>query len=429
VNNLFELNKDVFYKSCNYCKERLVLSSYYFYGWRNLFECTCKGCNANFLIDMPVFSGIPYPSIYDKDKKNIINNVPFWWGEALKEINLRISDKKVINDIKVNKNNNSLIIFNLLDFVFGHSFMRLERLTYYIENDNFKEYDFLVLIPSQLRYLISQFEDRLNIMEIKLSFPEYKLFYIQIDTEVKNLSSQYLSVYCEMLKYPQQEFLKLEQLNLPIKKWVDEVTRVVIVYRKDRTIGITNRAQYKFYERLIAHLNKLNIEILMIGDKDSYLFDSISDLRVVKFDKDTDNKWNSVCSGAITIGVHGSNMLIPSLCSSYNIEFVTYGKLYNFGQATAFLETLNQQETIQKYRYIYGNDYLTDINPLTVYKVVESIVDKMNNTFNSVNKEKYEPLETIRLSYEKSNKIQNYSSLYEKIVNLIYKIRKKVNIW
>lgn len=428
MNNIFELNKNKFNEVCPYCRDILEINKYIFYGWRNLYDCSCNKCKSNFLIDMPIFSGIPYPSVYDKDKNEIVNDVDQWWGKPLEKILSRTLKDNVISDIKNNKNNNKVIIFNLLDFVFGHSFMRLERLTYYIDNQDFKEYDLLVLIPFQLRYLIKNFEKKLSIIEIKLSFPQYRYFYTSINEQVNNIIEKYNSVYCEMLKYPQQEFLKLEILNLPINKWVEDIKKVVIVYRKDRTIGVTNRAQYKFYKKLIYLMKKIDIEIFIIGDKDKYSFKEIHDLRIIKFDKNTDELWNETCSGAITIGVHGSNMLIPSLCSAYNIEFVTYDKLYNFGQATAFLETLNQQETIQKYRYIYGNDYLTDINPFLVYEMVKSIVIRMNNTFNSVEKEKYKDLPEVRLSYEKSNVIKRNISLYEKICKIIYKIRKKVNV-
>ena len=427
LNNIFELNKDKFSEACSYCAKPLILNDFYFYGWRNLYECRCTKCKANFLIDMPIFSGIPYPAIYDK-KKGVINNVASWWGEPLENISSKLLEKVIVNDIKTNKQNNKLIIFNLLDFVFGHSFMRLERLTYYIDNQDFKEYDFLVLVPSQLRYLLSKFEDTISIVEIKASFSKYKYFYANIDKEVKKITHNYSNVFCEMLKYPQQEFIKLENLHLPINKWVKDIKKIVIVYRKDRVIGVTNRAQFIFYKKLISMVNKLDIEIFMIGDKDTYFFNKVNDLRVVEFDKNTDILWNETCSGAITIGVHGSNMLIPSLCSAYNLEFVSYDKLYNFGQATAFLESMNQQETIQKYRYIYGNDYLTDINPYLVYEVIKSIVVQMNNTFNSVNKEKYEDLKLVRTSYERSSQVKNNISLYKKFYKLIYKIRKKVNI-
>lgn len=428
MNNLFELNINNFTEICIYCESKLTLEEYYFYGWRSLYDCHCSKCKANFLIDMPIFSGIPYPAIYDKDKKKIVNDVATWWGEPLENISLKILKDDVISNIKINMKKDKLIVFNLLDFVFGHSFMRLERLTYYIDNEEYIEYDFLVLIPSQLRYLLSKFEDKISIIEIKISFPKYRCFYTCIDEEVKNITQNYSSIYCEMLKYSQQEFLKLEKLNLPITKWVDEIKKIVIVYRKDRTVGATNRAQYVFYKKLICLLNTLNVEVIIIGDKDTYYFSKVNDIRVNKFESTTDNIWNEACSGGITIGVHGSNMLIPSLCSSYNIEFVNIDKLYNFGQATAFLETLNQQETIQKYRYIYGNEYLSDINPKIVYELIKSIVIKMNSTFNAVNQEKYGDLNTVRKLYKKYNSVKSNYSFYERAIKQLYNIRKKLNI-
>ena len=175
-------------------------------------------------------------------------------------------------------------------------------------------------------------------------------------------------------------------------------------------------------------LGSLNIRVILIGDKDRYRFYNVCDLRVEKMEPNTDDIWNEACSGSIAIGVHGSNMLIPSICSSYNIEFVNTDKLYNFGQATAFLENLNQQETIQKYRYIYGNEHLSNIDPKIVYALVKSIVLKMNYVFNAVRHEKFEDIDTIRKLYQMANNCKLTYSFYDKINSVIYKIRKFINI-
>ena len=428
MNNLLKLDTYSFDEKCVYCGNKLVLEKYCFYGWRYLYECRCKKCNKNFLIDMPIFSGIPYPAVYDKDKKKVVNNVADWWKDPLENINLNMVNDNIISYLSISINRKKIIVFNLLDFVFGHCFMRLERLTYYIDNEEYKEYDFLVVIPSQLRFLIKNFENKLSLIETSASFSKYRYFYTCIDREIKNIIQNYCDVYCEMLKYPQQEFVRLAELNIPITKWVNEIDKIVIVYRKDRIVGVTNRSQYIFYKKLILMLGSLNIRVILIGDKDRYRFYNVCDLRVEKMEPNTDDIWNEACSGSITIGVHGSNMLIPSICSSYNIEFVNTDKLYNFGQATAFLENLNQQETIQKYRYIYGNEHLSNIDPKMVYALVKSIVLKMNYVFNAVRHEKFEDIDTIRKLYQMANNCKLTYSFYDKINSVIYKIRKFINI-
>jgi len=428
LNNIFKLNDILLKERCPKCDNQLQIDTFYFYGWRSLYDCSCEGCKDSFLMDMPIFSGIPYPAIYDKKKKKIINSIPSWWGNPLGLIENNICDTKIISDIKIHQVNNKVILFNLLDIVYGHSFMRLEKLTYYLDNADYETYDLFVLIPKQLRYLIEKYEDSISLIEISLAFPQYKYFYTEIDHVIKYNIKHYDEIYCEMLKYPQQEMIKLDKLNLPIQKWVNEIKKVVIVYRKDRTVGINRRNQYYFYKKLICRLSTLNIEIIMIGDKDKYDFKYITDMRVKQFDKDTDLKWNNACSGAISLGVHGSNLLIPSLCSAYNIEFVNYDKLYNFGQATAFLETLNQQETIQKYRYIYGNQYLTDINPDLVYEVIKSLVIQMNYVFEAVHTEKNANLVKIRSKYEQLNSVGQKRTLSTKIFHKLIQIRKKINI-
>lgn len=428
MNNLLKLDTYSFDEKCVYCGNKLVLEKYFFYGWRYLYECRCTKCQANFLVDMPIFSGIPYPAIYDKDKKKVVNSVADWWKDPLENINLNMVNDNIISYLSISIKRKKIIVFNLLDFVFGHCFMRLERLTYYIDNEKYKEYDFLVIIPSQLRFLIKNFENKISLIETNTSFSKYKYFYTCIDREIKNSIQSYCDVYCEMLKYPQQEFLGLTKLNLPIRKWVNEIDKIVIVYRKDRTVGVTSRSQYIFYKKLILMLGSLDIKIILIGDKDKYWFSNVCDLRVEKMEQNTDDIWNEACSGSITIGVHGSNMLIPSICSSYNIEFVNTDKLYNFGQATAFLENLNHQETIQKYRYVYGNKYLSNIDPKMVYALVKSIVVKMNYVFNAVRHEKFEDIETIRKLYQMANNCKLTYSFYDKISSAIYKIRKFINI-
>jgi len=427
--NLIKLNSNVFDEACSYCGYSMKSNDYYFYGWRALYDCTCEKCNAHFLMDMPIFSGIPYPAIYDKDQKTVINDVPAWWGGALENGLLKISSERVISEIKVDKKNNKLIIFNLFDPVFGHSFMRLEHLTHYVRNKDFNNYDLLVLIPFQLRYLIKKFECTVSIIEVKIPFSSYRNFYETIDKNVKCITQNYSSVYIEMLKYPQQEFLNLDMLNLPINKWPKSIGKVVIVYRKDRTIGFSKRMQYLFYCNLIKLIHDLDVDVFMIGDSDVYEFPGVKDLRAANFTVNTDELWNQTCCGAIVVGVHGSHMLIPSLCSAYTIEFVSYGKLYNFGQASAFLNTLNQQETVQKYRYVYGNGHLSNIDPGLVFEIIKSIVIVMNNIFNAVYKEKFSSLGEVRLSYKKNKvgALQSERGCFKKIAEMFNKIRRKGN--
>ena len=428
MDSFFKLDPVDFTECCPACGEKLTLKDFKFFGWRFLFDSDCKGCSSKFLIDMPIFSGIPYPAFYDQDVRLVVNQVPKWWSAPLCDIQNRIKSARVVKNISHTRRRDKAIIFNTLDFVFGHSFMRLEILTGYLDNERYDDFDFIVLLPTQLRYLLDRYEQVISIIEIDLPFRDYTYFYTDIDVTVKSIFNEYRDVFCEHLRYPQQEYIDLTRLNLPISKFVASVNKVVISYRTDRTIGITRRSQFKFYKKLINRLKKAGVEVSVIGDKDDFLFSGVKDLRESSINKQVDNTWSNECSGAIVVGVHGSNMLIPSLCSSYCIEIVSSDKLFNFGQASSFYNEMNQQETIQKYRYIYGNRHLSDINPDIVFEVIFSIFLQMNIVFEAVRSEKTSRLFDVRKKYELANRVNRRVNLYIKIEMILVRIRKSLNL-
>jgi len=416
--------------SCKNCDMKLDIDDFFIGGWRSVFQGRCTSCFKEYIFDMPVFTGIPYPSYFDIQKKRNVNIIPKWWNEPFLHIQEEIkkNTKNVILDVIFEKKNEELIIINACDFVFGHSIMKIEHLTHYLKNEDYKEYDILIIIPKQIDYLIPD-SYKISKIIVNNSFSDSKKFYREIDLRVKMILKNYEKVQYSMLPYPEPKHLRLSLLNMQQKKFVDVIKKIVIVYRRDRTIGRNSIAQFIFYSRLIKKILKIEkINIYIIGEKDQYQYRNIIDKRTYQFTNELDIEWNKICSGAITIGVHGSNMLLPSLCSSYNIEVLPRNKLYNFGQASMFSDTLSALETINKYRFVYGNKYMSDVKPKTIFEIIRSICTVNNNTLNAIHCESSDTnLDKVR-DYYSSTLFEDKKIANKYLVKIIY-IIKKIKIW
>lgn len=408
---------------CPSCDTFMEFLDWHIYGWRALGEYDCSSCAKRYKIDLPVFTGIPYPAVLCESTQTVVSDTPHWWKEPLEK--WKILERSCCALESKDSNSSSLLILNCVDTVFGHSVNRLLWLTYFIDKTKFDNVDVLLLIPKSLRYLLNRIKRELHVLELDTTFGENKCIILEVDRQVKAFAEKYERVRLCSHPYPQPEDLKPSLLNLPVQKNVEKIDKIVIVYRVDRTVGYNLRCQSSFYKRLISRIDRYlpSIKIYLIGDKDKYSYTSAIDLRSNVFSEVIDKEWNEACSGAITIGVHGSNMLLPSLCSSHNIEFVNKDKLFNFSQATIFSDECSVLSTIHKYRYIYGNQDLSDIKVDQVFEVVRSIVAGMNHIFNAISLERTASILKAQNEYREIYKA--HMSFLEKKDNMIQLWYKK----
>ena len=425
LDNLIKLKPEIdlgFEQKCPKCNGILKIRDFYIFGWRNLAFGKCAHCNKKYIFDMPSGHGIAYPSFIDIDRDKVYaKRGAEWFSKPFLEGWLHKNNKKIsIRCIKNKKTKNKAIVINCFDIIYGHSLLKLLCLSYYLKNNYHKEYDIIVLVPKSLVYLLPPEVNFVIVTDVP--FSEMKEFYVNIDEYLKKFFSRYDEIFLSPIPphlYACNYDLKLFKLNEP--NYAVPVKNICFTYRANRLWGLTLRSQQKRIEKIfyVIHKSYPHLKFFIIGNKDNRKFKArfIEDERVSSITQEVEKNWNDILFNSLVIGVHGSNMLIPSALAKYIIELVPESRYGNAIQASLLSCELDNFQILHKFRYIYGNEDLTDID-----RVVEKIVFALLS----------EDFDNIALYYQNKSinwdDIQNsYSSVQYHFENKFFdKIKRKI---
>ena len=102
--------------------------------------------------------------------------------------------------------------------------------------------------------------------------------------------------------------------------------------------------------------------------------DDVIDLRDPAPSTDRELRWVSLMRGAdLAVGVHGSNLLLPSGFASATVELVPEGRYGNLFQAT-LLAQHDPLLVLDRHRVIYGDDDLADVPGEHVARVAIAVL-------------------------------------------------------
>jgi hypothetical protein len=106
----------------------------------------------------------------------------------------------------------------------------------------------------------------------------------------------------------------------------------------------------------------------------------IEDATTAQPDAGTERRWLSLMHGAdLAIGVHGSNMLLPSGFASSTLELLPASRYGNAFQAT-LMASQDPVAALVRHRTIYGSEDLSDVSAERVAEVAVSILKYADRT-------------------------------------------------
>lgn len=383
LDNLIKLKPKIdlgYRQKCPNCPGFLITNDFYIFGWRNLAVGTCNSCKKEYVFEIATGHGIPHPCFIEIGKDKVYAkkgsewfNKPFLAGW----LNKNYQDLS-ISCVKNNKKNNKAILINCLDIIYGHSIIKLLSLTYYLKNNYQNLNDIIILVPKSLLFLLPDEANAVIIVDIP--FSKMKEFYVKIDEYLKSFLLKYDEVFLSAIPphlYAQNYDLKLLNLNEP--DYTHPIKKICFIYRKDRLWGLTLRAQQRRIEKLFNVLQKdyPDLKFFIIGQKDNKKFKPkfIEDKRVSIIDQKTEEEWNNILFNSLVIGIHGSNMLIAAALAKYVIELIPESRYSNAIQATLISDKLDGFQLLHKFRYIYGNEDLTNIDKV-IKKITLTLLDE-----------------------------------------------------
>jgi len=380
-------------------------------GMRCLADTTCPTCGVHYYIDLPVGQGLWSPVILNQATSEIYDPLDIeWFSSRLKEGFLNPVGSEIVPIVHKFFNADRIVIVNCLDFLYGHSLLKLLNVQRYLER--YPELGCCVLLPTQLIHLVP--DGVAEIWEFPVPIKDGWKWYLSLQCWMsKQLTKRKECFLSPVYSHPSNRTYDLRCFvrNLPnISQDIEQHQPIILFsYREDRLWGRSLCAQQynlqKLYNRLSVIFPNMAFVLVGFGHQNQIRATgaNLIDLRSDKFEVERDQLWMAYMSAAdCVVGVHGSNMLLPSGLAKSTVELVPRSRVPNTVQDFLFAsEQQDIRDSILYYRLLYGNETLSNIQPSTVNDVIVNVLA-------------YSPLNSIWFRFgEEEVIIQNLTSIWK----------------
>lgn len=352
-------------------------------GMRCLADTICSACSSRYYVDLPVGQALWSPVILNQTTAEIYDWFEYtWFSNLLKEGFLNQVTAEITPIVHKFFDADRIVIVNCLDFLYGHSLLKLLNVQRYLGCS--PELGCCVLVPSQLVHLVP--EGVAEIWEFPVSIKEgwkwYNYLAQWMSEQITKRKECFLS---PAYSHPSNRDYNLGCFvrNLPdISEEISQHQPIILFsYREDRLWGRSLRHQQRNLQKLYDKLSAIfpDMAFVMVGfgqqNQIRHTGAKLIDLRENKFDVERDRLWMAYMSAAdCAIGVHGSNMLLPSGLAKSTVELVPCDRLGNSVQSFLFASDMQDiRDALLFYRILYGNETLSNIEPSDVTDMIANL--------------------------------------------------------
>lgn len=358
-----------------------------------LADCTCRSCGFGFYQTFPVSHTADVRlSVGKPNSKLYAPNGDFSWLAqtlSLKEKSDQVSVRK-----KVFRSCDEVVVLNALDFLYGHVLLKLYNSIYHIDQSG---PGLIVIIPRALEWLVPEGCAEVWVVDLRLSdfTNRYDALGKFVNQELKRFKRVSLS---KAWSHPDVAGMDIQRLTSVAPFDLEDFSRpkphITFVLREDRwwlpaewphTIfralrklnmkhvgaGFLNRLQDKLVRRTIheikKHLPEASFSIVGLGNGGS-LSDIAADERTKQINDATEVGWcQRYATSHVVIGVHGSNMLLPTALAAACVEILPQDRFPNMVQDIS----VRYNDRKQLFMYRFADQYST---PASVAQKAASIV-------------------------------------------------------
>ena len=361
-------------------------------------DCSCSTCGFEFYQTLPVghtvsdtFSiGKSDGELYPRHSKTI------WLSEALlKAHHSPKQDEVPIRKIIYEKQEN-VVVLNALDYLYGHSLLKLYNSLYHI--DHHPDLGLVIIVPKLFEWLIPQgcaeaWVVDLTLQELRYSYPSIQKF---MTKEFERFHTIYLSKaysHPDFTDLDIRRFTGIRPFNLV--DFTQGPPTITFVLREDRW-WFPGMADYWFYRLcrkfklvglgrriLSARQNNLvrktikvirkqlpgaNFKIVGLGTTGNFIRHAL-DERKNNMSASVEKDWCRIYARShVVVGVHGSNMLLPTAFAAGCVEILPEERYGNMVQDIS----VRYSDRRQLFFYRFADQYAS---PKSVARKVVAMID------------------------------------------------------
>lgn len=370
--------------------------------WQGIHVCAmsrCPQCETEIIEDLPIGHAIQTPFKVDL-KANRLFGDPGpsrrWFGEPLLRSLSNPEKDEVEFRVESFRDVRQAVILNCLDFVYGHALLKLLNADWHLRRLNEagqSEAGLIVMIQPFLRWLVPDGVAEIWTASTPLSqarshFPR---LHQRIARECERFDAIYLSAaHSHPVGFDITNFSRVARHDFSSSRF-----RITFIWREDRPWwkgDLTRRAARRIkplrvlllwqnfrvrrlFSRLREHFPEATFTVAGLGQ--STRFPAwIDDQRVVRFDGESERKACGIyAESRLALGVHGSNMLLPSAHAGIVIDLMPNDRWKNIGQDALYqnpagVETEDARMTSLRRQYLP-----LDISTRSLFYAVKSLIE------------------------------------------------------
>lgn len=334
-----------------------------FQGMHVLVECICECCDHTYFHTLPNGHTHFFPIAFSSITSSVsCNDQVFGWLA-----------KPLVDSVRKNKtiqatierillsSSKEVILLNCLDSCYGHVLLKLFSTHRYIQK--YPSKGIIILIPASFRWLVP--DGVAEIWTISTSLKNFSYKISSLDEFSKGAIEKFDSfelanvpIYPELTQDELRQYI--EQKPFDLTEFENRPFTLSFILREDRfwtgspidefflrvSISLGILPLMKPYFRMRQHRNvnvlarKLikafspNLILYAIGiGKEGGLIKEIQDRRTLAIVEKLEKKWCSLyASSHVVIGIHGSNMLLPTFLAAGYINILPRHKIDNFAE-------------------------------------------------------------------------------------------------
>jgi DNA-directed RNA polymerase subunit RPC12/RpoP len=391
-------------QECPYCRVRLGVKGWHVPGMRNLADLLCTTCGREFYGDLAAGQALYTPMLLEK-ATGVVHDPHGveWFAAWLRDSYARRADEPVPFDVQERRAiTRPVVLLNCLDTLYGHSLLKLLNAQHYLDR---ADVDLVVIVPSFLKWMTP--DGVAQVWSVGLPLRRGTEWNDWLAREIRRRVEAFdrLSL-SHALSHPRPDEFDIERFTrvkpFPLDEWDARLVRpsVTFIWRDDRpwrsTTDASQPTRRERLKQLIAsrprpsmEQSRLVSELAEALRRDMPALDFavagpaenegrgglpewISDLRRDALDEAAERAWcERYAASHVVVGVHGSNMLLPSAHAGGVVELIGPERWGNFTQDILFRDAADCRETLFRYRFV---DELTP--PTTLARLITMLIQK-----------------------------------------------------
>lgn len=317
--------------TCPHCDVALEVRGWIIPGMRSLARLHCGQCGREFYGDLRSGQAFFTPQLLDAATGAVHDRhgVP-WFSEWLRASYAhRVATSPGWRVVEQRPVTRPVVFLNCLDTLYGHVLLKLLNAQALI--DGRPDLDLIMMIPSTFTWLVPDGAAQVWLVDLPLT--RGTEWNDGLAAEIERRLHAYAEVWLSTAKsHPRPESYDIERFTrvrpFPLAEWGARVQpAVTFIWRNDRT-WTSGRFVRRAQEQQVEHLHRAlqrelpDVDFAVAGlGQVGGLPSSIRDLRLRSLDEAAERAWcERYAASHLVIGVHGSNMLLPSAHAGGVIE-------------------------------------------------------------------------------------------------------------